>query len=144
MPKNSETKGLDGMIRLHKWQLDEKRRELSGLEAMREDLLHRKASLEEEIAREQKVATTEEVSYAYAGFANAAIVRRRKLEGSVREIEQTINAKKDEIHESFQELKKFEILAERRRAQAAHTAAKREQAEFDEISLNIHRRAKSA
>lgn len=134
-------KGVDGMIRLQKWQLDEKRRELVDMENMRDDLIRRKDAVEDEILSEQRFAAGSEAGFAYAGFAGAAIERRRKFGSSIREIEITIEAKKREVAEIFQELKKFQILAERRAEREKVAEAKRVQADLDEISLNMFRRA---
>jgi flagellar export protein FliJ len=134
-------KGVAGMIRLHKWQLDVKRRELAGLENMRHDLLDRKKGIEQELMSERAAATNSEVGFAYASFAEASFARRRKLENSIAEVDVSIEAKKAEIAEIFQELKKFEILAERQVAREKVSAGRKMQADMDEISLNMYRRA---
>ena len=135
-------KGVDGMIRLQKWQLDEKRRELSDMEVMRHDLLGRAAALEDEMRTEQHHAATSESGYAYGAYASGVIERRRVLQTSIREVERSIDAKKREISEAFQDLKKYEILAERQVIREKEAEAKKAQANIDEISLNMFRRAK--
>ena len=72
-------KGLEGMIRLHKWQLDEKRRQLNDLEAMRDDLLRQKALLAEQLSFEQqKAAAAPVVDFAYANYATSVMQRQQK------------------------------------------------------------------
>ena len=134
-------KGVAGMIRLQKWQLDVRRRELAGLENMRDDLLARKNLIEQELIAERAAAANPEVSYVYAGFAEASFARRRKLDDSIREVDVSIDVKKQEIAEIFQELKKFEIMAERHVEREKVTAGRKIQTELDEISLNMFRRA---
>lgn len=134
-------KGVAGMIRLQKWQLDVKRRELAGLENMRDDLLTRKNLIEQELIAERAAAANPEVSYVYAGFAEASFARRRKLEESIRETAASIDVKKAELAGIFQELKKFEIISERHAEREKITAGRKMQAELDEISLNMFRRA---
>ena len=134
-------RGVAGMIRLQKWQLDVKRRELAGLENMRDDLLARKKGIEQELIAEQSAATNPEVSFSYAGFAEASFERRRKLEDSIREVDASIEAKKLEVSEIFQELKKFEIIDERHQEREKVALGRKVQNELDEISLNMFRRA---
>lgn len=134
-------KGVAGMIRLHKWQLDVKRREVAGLENMRDDLRARKLGIEQELIAERAAAANPEVSYVYAGYAEASFARRRKLDESIREVDVQIEAKKAEIAEIFQELKKFELIAERHVAREKMAMGRKMQAELDEISLNMFRRA---
>jgi flagellar FliJ protein len=136
-------KGVDGMIRLIKWRLDEKRRELADLENMRDELHSRISKIEAEMLAERNAAAASSpvIGFAYAGYAAAAMARRRKLEASIHEIAASIDVKKEEVADFFRELKKFEVLAERRMQRERAAEGRREQANLDEISLNMFRRA---
>ncbi len=134
-------KGMTGMIRLHKWQLDEKRRDMVSLEKMKQEFEQNLADLEEELAAEQKhVAASPVVSIAYAGYAQQVIVRRANIENSIVEIEASIENMKDQVAEAFRELKKYEVVEQRKLDRKKADLNQREQDDLDELSLNIHRR----
>jgi len=134
-------KGMTGMIRLHKWQLDEKRRDMVSLEKMKQEFLQSLADLEQELEAEQKhVADSPVVSIAYAGYAQQVIVRRANIENSIVELEASIENMKDQVAEAFRELKKYEVVEQRKLDRKKADLDRREQDELDELSLNIHRR----
>jgi len=61
---------LDTLIRLNRWKLDERRRQLGELERLFERLGSEAVRLEEELTREQRIAGASlEAGYAYAGYA---------------------------------------------------------------------------
>lgn len=133
-------KAIQGMIRLHRWQADEKRRELAELEAMRDDLLMRRATLEAEIKSEQSQAQEAVVQFAYASYLRSALSRRETLGHSIAEIERNLEIKREELAEAVRDLKKFETAAARRAERMREEAGRREQNALDEMSLNVHRR----
>lgn len=133
-------KAMQSLIRLHRWQADEKRRELAELEAMREDLLLRHSVLQAEIQAEQAVAQQAVVQFSYATYARAAIGRRETLSRSIADVEQAIEAKQDELADAVRELKKFELVAARRAEREREDANRREQLDVDEVALNLFRR----
>ena len=66
-------KGLSNLIRLHKWKLDEKRRELTDMEQMRDSFMEQRAELEREQLREQELAGKDpDVNFAYSNYAALA------------------------------------------------------------------------
>ncbi|MBL4612910.1 MAG: flagellar FliJ family protein [Emcibacter sp.] len=134
-------KGMTGMIRLHKWQLDEKRRNMSDLEKMRADLQQNLTDLQVElIAEQKKVAESPVVSIAYAGYAQQVGVRRINIVNSILEVEVSIEDMKDQLADAFKELKKYEIVEQRERQRKLIKRNRVQQAELDEMASNIHRR----
>lgn len=129
-------KGLPALIRLHSWQLDGKRRELSDLERLEDQLLAEAQRLEDEVAAEQDYAKeSESGGYAYAGFALGVIERRKRIQASIDDIRAQIEAKRDEVADAYRELKRYEItLAERKKREKVE-ADRRDQAALDEVSL---------
>ncbi len=132
-------KGLSGLIRLNRWRVDEKRRELIGLENMRQDLLVRRTALDVEIAAEQHVADESVVQYAYGTYVKNALRRRETLNKSIAEVEAAITEKQREVGEAVQELKKIEIAADRRAERERLEMNRRDQIAMDEIALNVYR-----
>jgi len=137
-------KGMAGMIRLHKWQLDEKRRNLVELENMRDDLHQKLQNLRAELASEQKkVAESQVVSITYAGYAQQVMSRRENIENSLTEIDVSIEDMKDQVAEAFKELKKYEIVEQREREREITERNLRQQNELDELAINMHRRSQN-
>lgn len=133
-------RGLDGIIRLRKWQLDEVRRALADLEKMRADLIADLDQLANEVDREQTVAADDPATANYGAYARGVIDRRETLRRSIGEVDQAIKAKRDEVTEAFRELKKYEIATARAHERELLAADRREQAEGDEVGLQIYRR----
>lgn len=132
---------LSTLIRMHRYQLDEKRRALTDLENLRADLVRQQEKLGAELVREQEVAKTAECgAFAYAGFARGYIERREKLLASLAEIGTRIEAAQNDVNVAFQDLKRHEIALAARQKRQREEAERRAQIELDEVSLDMHRR----
>ncbi|MCC3862215.1 flagellar FliJ family protein [Pseudemcibacter aquimaris] len=133
-------KGLSGVIRLHKWQVDEKRRQIAELESMREELIQKMERLDQELAREQRqLAESNVVDINYANYANSVMRRKENLESSINEVDVSIEEMKDELADAFKELKKYEIAQERAEEREREKLKHKEQERLDELSLNMFR-----
>jgi len=132
---------MTGMIRLHKWQLDEKRRNLVELEEMKTGLLQNLTNLQNELLREQKkVSESPIVNIGYAAYAQQVMVRRVNIVNSMMEIDVSIEGMKDQVAESFKELKKYEVVEQRQRERDLAANNRRQQIDQDELAINMHRR----
>jgi flagellar protein FliJ len=132
---------LESLIRLHRWQLDERRRHLADLDA----LAHRLRGEQERLASEQQVeqgvaAGSLEASTAYGAYARRLVERRRKLAESIASVEQQIAQARDALSEAFREVKRYEIAAASRAAQHNKLIARRDQANLDEVAAEADRR----
>lgn len=133
-------KGLSGVIRLHKWQVDEKRRQITELEVMRVELIEKLEKITRDLESEKEsLAKSNVVDINYANYASAVMTRRENLEGSITEIDVSIDSLKDELSEAFKELKKYEIVEQRALERERLEQQKREQDRLDEISINMYR-----
>lgn len=134
--RNRET-----LIRLHRFQVDEKRRKLAELELMAQEFRARERELEAQVLAEQKKAGISDVAhFAYPMFAKSVIRRRQNILASIEDIERQLDAAKDELAAAFRELKKYELLEDSRKRKHRKEVMRVEQAELDEIALGIHRR----
>src|SRR5690606_10255771 len=80
-------KSRETLIRLKKFQVDEKRRRVSQIESMIADFRRMSADLEREIAAEQERAGIDDPThFAYPTYAKAAIARRENLLRSADEL----------------------------------------------------------
>jgi flagellar FliJ protein len=107
-------KSRDAVIRLKRFEVEEKRRKLAEIEAMIEEFNHMASDLDRQIAIEQERAGVSDVNhYAYPTFAKAAIQRRDNLATSVAGLEAKLAAARSELDEACEDLKKIELLQER-------------------------------
>src|SRR5215472_3597816 len=128
-------KSRNTLVRLKKFQLDEKRRKVAQIEVMIADFQRIAADLEREIVAEQERAGIHDPAhFAYPTYAKAAIVRRENLKRSVDELTAQLGDAKTALQEGFEELKKVELLDERDQVRDLTTEEAREQAELDALS----------
>jgi flagellar FliJ protein len=107
-------KSRDAVIRLKRFEVEEKRRKLAEIEAMIEEFNHMASDLDRQIAIEQERAGVSDVNhYAYPTFAKAAIQRRDNLATSVAGLEAKLAAARSELDEACEDLKRIELMQER-------------------------------
>ena len=129
-------KSRETLIRLKKFQVDEKRRRVSQIENMIGEFQRMSVDLEREILSEQERAGINDPShFAYPTYAKAAIQRRENLTRSVDELRIQLEDAKALLAEAFEELKKVELLDERDQARERAEEKVREQADLDSIGL---------
>jgi len=130
----------ESLIRLHRFQVDERRRQVADLELMLEEFHRREDDLNRQVKYEQdKAGITDVGHFAYPMFAKSMLARRENILQSIEEISTQLTAAKDELADSFQDLKKYELVEENRKRRAKKEAVLLEQKDMDEVSLNIHR-----
>ena len=131
----------ESLIRLHRFQVDEKRRNLAELELMLQEFRRRERELEAQVLSEQEKAGISDVAhFAYPMFAKSVIRRRQNILNSIEDIERQLDVAKEELAGAFRELKKYEIIEDNRKRKHHRAAMRLEQIELDEIALGIHRR----
>ena len=107
-------KSRETLIRLKKFQVDEKRRRVAQIEGMIADFQRMAVELEREIQTEQERAGINDPShFAYPTYAKAAMTRRENLKRSAGELAVQLEEAKIALHECFDDLKKVEQLDER-------------------------------
>ncbi|WP_374308318.1 hypothetical protein [Dongia sp.] len=133
--------GLDQLLRLQKWTLDEKRRQAADLVALIERLQGDIAKLDDEVAREIEIARTDlEASRHLPPYRDMMAKRRERLEQSVADITLELERVREEIAEAFGDIKKTEQTIQNRQERKRQAAARREQIATDEMGLEQHRR----
>jgi flagellar export protein FliJ len=128
-------KSHETLIRLKKFQVDEKRRNVAQIEAMIAEFDRIAAELDREIKTEQERAGIHDPAhFAYPTYAKAAIGRRENLHRSACELKVQLDDAKAVLGEAFEELKKVEMLDERDNAREKAEESAREQAELNRIA----------
>ena len=135
-------KSRDTLIRLKKFQVDEKRRKVMQIESMIAEFERMANDLEREIKVEQDRAGIHDPGhFAYPTYAKAAIQRRENLKRSADELKGQFDEAKEALAEAFEELKKVELLDERDQMRERAAVEAQEQAELDAIGLMRARNA---
>jgi flagellar protein FliJ len=107
-------KSRETLIRLKKFQVDEKRRKVAQIETMIAEFERMAADLEREIRVEQdRAGIHDPAHFAYPTYAKAAIVRRENLRRSADELRAQLESAKMALGDAQDELKKAELLDER-------------------------------
>jgi flagellar protein FliJ len=133
---------LDSLIRLHRWQVDERRRQVAELDALGEKLRQELARLAEERTNEQTAAGASFLArHVYPGYLRRAMERQKTLEQSLAETETQTLAAREALAEAFQELKRYEVAQANRERLRITAAARRERLETDAIAIQTFRRA---
>ena len=129
-------KSRETLLRLKRFQVDEKRRRVSQIEMMIADF-HRMASdLDREIqAEESRAGIADPAHFAYPTYAKAALGRRDNLRQSADNLKGQLDEAKAELQEAFEDMKKVEILDDRERASERAAEVACDQATMDAIGL---------
>lgn len=128
-------KSRETLIRLKKFQVDEKRRKVAQIEAMIAEFDRIAVELDREIKLEQdRAGIHDPAHFAYPTYAKAAVARRENLKRSADELKAQLDDAKAVLGEAFEELKKVEMLDERDQAREKAEENAREQAELDRIA----------
>lgn len=134
-------KSRETLVRLHRFQVDEKRRQVADIEAMIADFQRMERELEQQIVAEQeRSGITDVTHYAYPTFAKAANDRRDNLLRSVEELEGQLAEAREQFAEAYSELKKHELMQEKDQDRRRSELLASEQGELDAVAAEMHRR----
>ena len=129
-------KSRETLIRLRKFQVDEKRRKVAQIEGMIAEFERIATDLEREIKTEQDRAGIHDPGhFAYPTYAKAAMQRRENLKRSADELRGQLEEAQAALGEAFEEMKKVELLDERDQMRERAEEEARQQAELDAIGL---------
>ena len=132
-------KSRETLIRLKRFQVDEKRRRVAQIEMMIAEFDRMATELNREIAsEEQKAGISDPGHFAYPTYAKAATQRRDNLRRSAHDLQDQLNEAKAALGEAFEELKKVEILEDRERSAERAADNARDQAAMNQIGLSRH------
>jgi flagellar protein FliJ len=133
--------GLDQLIRLQRWTLDEKRRQATDLELLIERLIQDINKLDEQVEREIAASRANlELQRALPGYRNAMKGRRERMDKSLVDLRGELEKLRDQITEAFSDLKKTEQTVKNREQRQRLAERRKDQAISDEVGLQQHRR----
>jgi flagellar protein FliJ len=133
--------GLDQLLRLQRWTLDEKRRQASDLELLIERLVQDIIKLDEQVQREIEASRANlELQRTLPGYRQAMKGRRERLDKSLVDLRGELEKLREQITEAFSELKKTEQTVKNREQRQRLAERRKDQAISDEVGLQLHRR----
>lgn len=131
----------ESLIRLKKFQVDEKRRQVTQIEMMVADFERMASELDQQIEIEHtKTGISDVAHFAYSTFAKAALTRRDNLLASANDMKTKLEAAQDALAEALEDLKKVELLDQREHQREKDEQAKIEQESYDEVARLRYRR----
>jgi flagellar export protein FliJ len=132
---------LTALIRLHKFELDEKRITLGELYSALTLLERERAELENALALEKKAMDGGgDIHFTFLLYVEKVRQKRQELEQRGDLLNRQIEKAKDSLMETFGELKKYEMTQEERERLAEEERRLKESRELDAIGLESFRR----
>jgi flagellar protein FliJ len=136
------TRSHEPLIRLARFKVEELQKQLADIDRVRTSLNDQIERLEASVPEEQAAATDNKDGYiAYGSYAQAVIKRKQNIRVSLDEVDQQADGIRERLEAAFRELKKYELLEERRVARIEDALRVEEQAELDEIAQTRRRQA---
>jgi flagellar export protein FliJ len=135
------TKDLSTLIRIRKWDVDEKQRAVAALLRREEAILAAQAALEDEVRREAAFVAQggPNERLTFAAYLAHCDQRKQQMNAALIEVRGLIDQARDELAEAYRGLKTFEVTQKAREAAEERELARQEQMDLDEIGLNLHR-----
>jgi len=134
----------DTLLRLKRFRVDETKRRIAAIEAMKLDLERKLTDLDDNVTRERQRAGDSDIGrLAFPTFLRSIESRRENLRNTLQEIEREHLAAQADLSNAFQELKSLEIAVEQQIKKANEIQARRSQSRMDEMALVRHLRKHS-
>lgn len=131
----------DTLLRLKRFRVDEMKRRIASIDAMKADLQRKLADLDENVAREKQRAGDSDIGrLAFPSFLRSIEQRRENLRNTLKEIEREYAAAQADMENAFQDLKSLEVATEQQAKRLAEMQNRRAQARLDEMALVRHLR----
>lgn len=134
-------KSLKPLIRVRKFELDEKQRQLGNLLRFEQSLQNRKILLAKRFKEEEQAANDNQVAaLTFGAYVDWHVAENRRVDKALEDNRMEILLMRDEIIEAYQELKTLEITQENREKRELAEIERKVNAMLDEIGLTLHRR----
>ena len=131
----------DTLLRLKRFRVDEMKRRIAAIDAMKADLERKLADLDENVAREKQRAGDSDIGrLAFPSFLRSIDTRRENLKNTLKEIEREYAAAQLDMETAFQDMKSLEVATEQQAKRLAEMQNRRAQARLDEMALVRHLR----
>jgi flagellar export protein FliJ len=134
-------KRTNTLIRLRRFRVDDLKRRLGTLDAMKADVEKKLSDLEDSVAREKQRAGDSDIGrLAFPSFLKSIEGRRENLRATQKDIERERAQAQDDLTNAFQDLKALEFATEQQQKRASEIEQRRAQSRLDEMALVRHLR----
>jgi flagellar protein FliJ len=134
----------DTLLRLKRFRVDEMKRRMAAIEAMKADLDKKLSDLDDNVAREKLRAGDSDIGrLAFPSFLKSIEIRRENLRTTLRDIEREYATAQLDLTNAFQDLKSLEFATEQQAKRLAEIQTRRNQARLDEMAMVRHLRKHS-
>ncbi len=131
----------DTLLRLKRFRVDEMKRRIASIDAMKADLERKLTDLDDNVTREKQRAGDSDIGrLAFPSFLRSIEARRENLRTTLKEIEREYAAAQQDLTDAFHDLKSLEVATEQQSKRLSEMQARRAQARLDEIALVRHLR----
>ncbi len=104
----------DTLLRLHRFHVEEKRRQVGDIEMMMADFRRKQDDLDQQIAyEEQKTGVSDPSNFNYSMTAKSIRNRRENLLATISDLQAQLDRAHEAVAEEESELRKVELLAEK-------------------------------
>jgi len=128
-------RNFEALIRLARFKVEELQKQMAIIDIARADLENQVEKLNNSVPEEQIAANASKDGFmAYGSYAQAVITRKQNLRISIDEVDAQAGRLRADLESAFIELKKYELMEERRVTAARVAREKREQAAVDDMA----------
>ena len=126
----------DTLLRLKRFRVDEFKRRIAAIDAMKADLERKLTDLDDNVTREKQRAGDSDIGrLAFPSFLRSIEARRENLRTTLKEIEREYAIAQADLATAYQGLKSLEVAAEQQARRLAEVEARRAQVRWDEMAL---------
>jgi flagellar protein FliJ len=137
----ADMKKTDTTLAVKRFRLEEARRRMATMDAMKSDLERKLADLESSVAREKQRANDSDIGrLALPTFLRSIDARRENLRATLKEIERERASCQQDLDTAAQELKAVELAQEQQARRQAEQEERRVQARLEEAAMIRHLR----
>ena len=134
---------LLSLIKLRKHTVEEKQKILSTLYREIENLQNKRKEMEDQLAREKELATTNNGAGAFYGlYAENMRKKIARMDDAIRKVNARIDLAQEEVRAAFAEQKKIEIIQRTREEEEEKALADKESQVMDDMAIEGFRRKK--
>ena len=133
---------LESLIRVRKHTVEQKQKVLAALYKKEQELKDERDALETQHAIEAEKARTMDADYLgyFGAYSKRVHEEIENIDRAREKMENRIKLAQEDMRDAFAELKKVEIIQERRKAEELAEQEKKEADELDEMAIDGHRR----
>ena len=131
----------DTLLRLKRFRVDEMKRRIAAIDAMKADLERKLSDLDDNVEREKLRAGDSDIGrLAFPSFLRSIEARRENIRITLKEIEREHASALADLTNAFQDLKSLEIATEQQAKRLDELQTRRAQARLDEMAIVRHLR----